>query len=474
MMIKRILRITILLIVLVLDILLIKRVLFGKVSIVLNGSEEETINVFDTYSEEGSNIYFDGRKIKNKLYKSHVDSNVNTNVVGTYNVTYNYTFRKKEFKKQRTVNVVDTIKPVIKVASKEVYKYNSSFSRVYYTASDNYDGDLTKKVTVDFKDTEVTLSVVDSSNNKEELTLPVKEVEVEPLTLKLNGSPVYYVEANTSYSEKGVSVSNKDKELKDYPYTIDSNLDLSKEGTYEIIYTVDYYGVKSSIFRSIHVYNKKETPKIERETGLEKVVYLTFDDGPGVYTEEILNVLSEYDAKATFFVTDQFSGKYINLIKKEYDLGHKIAVHTNTHKYSIYSSPEDYINDFNTINKKIEDLTGEKTKLFRFPGGSSNTISRSYCNGIMKYLANLMESNGYVYFDWNVDSTDAAGSGAEKIFNSVVDNVRKHKESVVLMHDIHKSTLEALPKILETLKAEGYEFRVLNENSYTSHHGINN
>ncbi len=471
---KKALRVIILFIVLVLNIFLIKRDVFTEPIAKLNGKELISINVFDEYNDEGSIFLFDGKEVKSELYELTVENNVNTNIVGDYEVNYKYKFRSKEYTITRKVEVVDMVKPTIKVASDTVYKYNTTYSKIYYTAKDNYDGDLTKSVTVNYKDTEVVLTVKDSSNNEESLILPVKEVEVEPLTLKLNGSAVYYIETNGSYNEKGVTVYNGDKELKDYEVTTISDVDLKHEGTYEITYTVDYYGVKSSIFRTVHVYEKKETPTREKIDAGEKVVYLTFDDGPGIYTEEFLKILDEYDAKATFFVTDQFNGKYLDLIKEEYNRGHKIAVHTDTHKYSIYASPEDYVNDFNNMNNKIENLIGEKTNLFRFPGGSSNTISRSYCNGIMRYLANFMESKGYVYFDWNVDSTDGAGSGSEKIYNNVVNGVRNHNESVVLMHDIHKTTLNALPRILETLKSEGYTFKVLEENSITAHHGINN
>ena len=471
---KKALRVIILFIVLVIDIFLIKRDVFTEPVVKLNGEESISINVFDEYNDKGSSLLFDGEKVKDKLFGLNVENNVKTNTIGEYEVTYKYSFRKRKYTKTRKVSVIDKIKPTIKVASDTVYKYNSTYSKIYYTAKDNYDGDLTKNVLVDYKDTEVILTVKDSSNNEEKLVLNVKEVDVEPLTLKLNGSPIYYIETNGTYNEKGVKVFNGDKELEDYEVTTSSDVDLTKEDTYEIVYSVDYYGVKSSAFRTIHVYDKKETPTREKIDAGEKVVYLTFDDGPGIYTEEFLKILDEYDAKATFFVTDQFNGKYLDLIKEEYNRGHNIAVHTDTHKYSIYASPEDYVNDFNNMNNKIENLIGEKTNLFRFPGGSSNTISRSYCNGIMRYLANLMESEGYVYFDWNVDSTDGAGSGSEKIYNNVVNGVRNHNESVVLMHDIHKTTLNALPRILETLKSEGYTFKVLEENSISAHHGINN
>ncbi|MBQ7240432.1 MAG: polysaccharide deacetylase [Bacilli bacterium] len=471
---KHLWRKIILVIIFILNIFLIRKDVFLDAYVELNGSDFVDIDVFSKYNDEGSKIFFDGKEIKENLYELNIDSNVNNKIVGTYKVIYKYNFRGKEYVKERTINVVDKESPTIKVANDVVYKYNNDYSKIYFTSKDNYDGDLTKKVSVNYLDNEVILSVSDSSNNEVRVSLPIEEVEVEPLILKLNGSPIYYIETNGTYNEKGVSVFDGDRELKNYDVSVDNQVDLTKEGTYEIKYTVDNHGVKTNIFRIINVYKKLDVPVREKSTSGEKIVYLTFDDGPCAYTEDFLKILDEYNVKATFFVTDQFNGKYLDIIKKEYDKGHRIAVHTNTHKYSIYASPEDYVNDFNTMNEKIENLIGEKTNLFRFPGGSSNTISRSYINGIMKYLANLMEAKGYVYFDWNVDSTDGAGSGTEKIINNVLNGVRKNNESVVLMHDIHKTTLNALPTILSTLKSEGYEFRVLDENSITAHHGINN
>ena len=474
-MMKKYIRITILIIVLLLNIFLIKKDVFYNVEIIINGNEEVILNVFDDYIDEGSYLLVNKSSIKEKLYDLEVTNNLNNNILGEYKITYKYKHKGKYYSKDRIIKVVDTKAPELKVGSDTVYKYNNTYSKLYYKANDNYDGDLTKNVNVTYQGTEVELKVKDSSNNETVVVLPIKEVEVEPLTLKLIGSPNYYVEVNHEYNEKGIKVFDGDSELKDYEVSIDSDLDLSHAGTYTIKYTAERYEVKSTIFRTINVYEKEEVPvKETNKEKKEKVVYLTFDDGPCAYTEDFLKVLDEYNAKATFFVTDQFNGKYLDLIKKESDAGHAIAVHTNTHQYSIYTSVEDYINDFNTMNDKIESITGSKTNMFRFPGGSSNTISRNYSNGIMKRLANLMESKGYAYFDWNVDSTDGAGSGTNTIINNVLNGVRKNNESVVLMHDIHKSTLNALPTILDTLSKEGYTFEVLTEDTMKAHHGINN
>ena len=140
-----------------------------------------------------------------------------------------------------------------------------------------------------------------------------------------------------------------------------------------------------------------------------KIIYLTFDDGPGMYTKRILDVLEEYNVKATFFVTNQFP-KYEYLIKNEYEKGHAIGVHTYSHNYrKIYSSFENYIDDVNKMNEIIKKYTGNFSNILRFPGGSSNTISRKYKKGIMTELTREVSNLGYTYFDWNVASGDVNG-----------------------------------------------------------------
>ena len=125
-----------------------------------------------------------------------------------------------------------------------------------------------------------------------------------------------------------------------------------------------------------------------------KIIYLTFDDGPGMYTKRILDVLEEYNVKATFFVTNQFP-KYEYLIKNEYEMGHVIGVHTYSHNYKkIYSSFENYIDDVNKMNEIIKKYTGNFSNILRFPGGSSNTISRKYKKGIMTELTREVSNLG--------------------------------------------------------------------------------
>ena len=220
------------------------------------------------------------------------------------------------------------------------------------------------------------------------------------------------------------------------------------------------------------MYDKKEADKKENNKS-EKVIYLTFDDGPGRYTSDLLKILKKYDVKATFFVTNQFKD-YVPLIKDIDKAGHKVAVHTLTHKWSIYSSVETYMKDFNDMNNIIYNYTGKKSKIFRFPGGSSNTVSKGYSKGVVSAIASKMNNMGYVYFDWNVDSEDAAGASRNAIVKNTIEGIDKKDYPVVLMHDIKKNTLDAIEEIIVYCKNKGYKFDVLTENSPSVRHGIRN
>lgn len=193
-----------------------------------------------------------------------------------------------------------------------------------------------------------------------------------------------------------------------------------------------------------------------------KTVYLTFDDGPGPYTEKLLAYLDEYDVKATFFVTNQMP-RYRYVIKKIAENGHTVGVHTLTHQWNIYSSKEKYLNDFNAIHKIIEDDTGIDTKIFRFPGGTNNTVSRSYSRGIMSTMSKYMLSQGYSYYDWNVDCCDTLGYSSTQIANTTISQIRNKNFSIVLMHDIKNTTVEAVRTIIKFGLDNGYEFLPIDE-----------
>lgn len=209
----------------------------------------------------------------------------------------------------------------------------------------------------------------------------------------------------------------------------------------------------------------------------DKVVYLTFDDGPTENTVNILNVLEENDVRGTFFVIHTYDGceKQIRAI---HERGHCVALHTYSHRYTIYRSTEDYFNDLGKISDLVYNATGTRSKLVRFPGGSSNTISRKYKKGIMTTLTQELPKRGYAYFDWNVDSLDASDVHvpAEKIVRSSTAAIGNLNQVILLMHDAKAktTTVDALPDIIRAYRNAGYRFDVLSTESFTWHHHVNN
>ena len=219
-------------------------------------------------------------------------------------------------------------------------------------------------------------------------------------------------------------------------------------------------------------------PKSVMATGVDdgiKEVFLTFDDGPSVNTAKILDILKQNGAVGTFFVTAQ-NPKSKDLMKRILKEGSAIGAHSYTHEYSIYQSEQTYFDDLNKILKHIKDVTGKETKIIRFPGGSSNTISRKYSQGIMTKLTQEVLAKGYQYYDWNLSSGDAEWPAPS--VDSIVHQSTNTKQTkvVLLMHDANakQTTVDALPRIIQFYKDNGYEFRTLDNSDIISHHHINN
>jgi len=203
-------------------------------------------------------------------------------------------------------------------------------------------------------------------------------------------------------------------------------------------------------------------------------IYLTFDDGPGIYTERLLDILKEHDVKATFFVTHVFS-KYENLLKREAKEGHSVAIHSYSHDYDkIYASTDAYWADFDAMQQVIVKQTGAETKMFRFPGGSSNTVSKG-TPGIMTQLVKQANEKGLTYFDWNVASGDA---GATKSSATVLQNCKvgaaNFKNAVILCHDVKEYTVNAMDEFITWGLQNGYAFAALTPESDGAHHQVNN
>lgn len=188
----------------------------------------------------------------------------------------------------------------------------------------------------------------------------------------------------------------------------------------------------------------------------DNIIYLTFDDGPGNYTCEFLDILKKYHIKATFFITGNDYDDEI--IKRIYNEGHTIGLHSYSHKYDeIYKSEEAFFKDIDKIKNKVFKIVGISPNLIRFPGGSSNTVSK-FNNGIMTRLTELIASKGYFYVDWNVDSNDIGKIGSSEIFKNVISSLEEKKTYIVLMHDIVFESADALEKIIKYGLENGYKF----------------
>lgn len=191
----------------------------------------------------------------------------------------------------------------------------------------------------------------------------------------------------------------------------------------------------------------------------EKVVYLTFDDGPSERTLEILDILDKYNIKATFFVTVQEEKKNTKEIMREIvEKGHSIGVHTYSHDYKdIYSSVKNYLDDFSKIYNYIYEATGVKCDIFRFPGGSKNSFNK----GTYKDIIQEMTLRGFTYYDWNVSSDDSIGQySAETLYEKSVKDADKLNRIFLLYHDSkdRKTTVKAVEKTIITLKEKGFKF----------------
>lgn len=439
----------------------------SKVKVSLVGSESQQLSINSDYVEEGVVVTINEKEVDIKDVEYSIDNNIKTDELGEYTVKYHVYYNDQYYDITRNVTVVDDVLPEIVILTSKVSENGVSNNLRYY-AFDNYDGILTDKVSVVREESRYRLSVKDSSNNEAVEYVDIAELPNDYI-LELNGTPIQYVEKGKEYVDKGVMVTSIDGKELNINYNVEGNVDTSVVGQYKIRYSID--GVDSFQERIVIVYEKVTANNVNNTK--EKVIYLTFDDGPGQYTSELLDILNKYNVKATFFVTAQFK-KYVPLIEREHNEGHAIAVHTLTHNWNIYRSFESYYKDFNDMNNIINQYTGSKTKIFRFPGGGSNTISKGKSLGIMSYSVSKMNELGYVYYDWNVDSEDAAGAGREKIIKNVINGISTRNYSVVLMHDIKRPTIDAIEEIIIYALDNGYTFDVLSTDTATVHHHVNN
>lgn len=195
---------------------------------------------------------------------------------------------------------------------------------------------------------------------------------------------------------------------------------------------------------------ENEDPKKQEDI---KKIYLTFDDGPSSNTDKILDVLKQYDVKATFFVVGKTDENSIRAYQRIVAEGHTLAMHSYSHKYSeIYASKESFIQDLTMLQEYLYQVTGVWPRYYRFPGGSSNAVSKADMQELIGYLNQV----GITYFDWNVESGDAVNGwlSSEMIANNCLEKLEVLDECMILLHDAAEkdTTVEALSKVIETIQ----------------------
>lgn len=207
----------------------------------------------------------------------------------------------------------------------------------------------------------------------------------------------------------------------------------------------------------------------DANTKKEKTVYLTFDDGPNNYSDEILDKLKKNNVKATFFVVGTNKAKELKKIK---DAGHTIGLHSASHNYSyIYRSEEDYLWDLYELQNFVYQVTGKYSHYLRFPGGSKNKVSDEINYNIMGKLRSLVEELGFEYYDWHVATGDSSSEiTKERILSNVERGlINNYDELIILMHDLHPVTVDAIDDVIDICKKHGYKFDKITDDTIPFH-----
>lgn len=444
----------------------------------LLGEQEITLECGEFYEELGAQMVLSGKFfLKDGMIPKggsmEISGQVDPMTLGRYTVRYHGKYLFWKAQAERTICIVDTQSPVITLNpdSEEALLPGTIYQEAGYTATDNYDGDITDRVVQVHDEGKITYVVTDLSGNPAQAIREVPHHDPIPPAITLEGGEEYIVPVGTRYREPGYfATDNVDGNLTKQ-VTVAGETDWLVPGTYPITYTVtDAYENTTTVIRNVIMQPAERPETVYPE---EKTIYLTFDDGPGPYTAKLLGILDKYNVKATFFVKD--TGEY-DLMKQIVERGHSIGIHTMTHDYdAVYASADAFFAELYGMQDLIYEHTGVKTTLMRFPGGSSNEVSIRICPGIMTKLTEAVQDAGFQYFDWNVLSGDAGDTTKTRdVYNYVVNATEQLDIAVVLQHDIHGYSVAAVEDIILWGFEHGYQFLPLQENSPGYHQIVAN
>ena len=391
---------------------------------------------------------------------------IDPKVPGTYTVTYSAQHKNLKTEKTYTIIVRDTTAPVITlVGGNEVVSLPGvPYEDAGFTAIDAAEGDLTDRVQRTEENGKVTYTVTDSAGNTATAERTILYEDTVAPVITLTGSNKVTVYMGQTYREPGYTAIDNGVTDLTAQVKVSGSVDVKKAGSYTLTYTVkDSFGNEASATRTVEV---------KKVDGNGKFIYLTFDDGPGSYTAGLLDILKKHNVKATFFVV---SSPKMDILKRIDAEGHTIGLHSNTHEYGeIYANDEAFFADLQAISNKVYAQVGYHPTIMRFPGGSSNRVSKQYNLGIMTRRTKAVQEKGYRYFDWNVNSEDAERATPERVLEATIEGCLNKKESMVLMHDIQKSSMQVIEEFIIWALDNGYTFLPITDNTPDFHHPIKN
>ena len=414
-------------------------------------------------------LFGDGKR----QLKVKTDGTVNPSMLGEYELSYSVRYMLRNYRCTRTVIVKDMKAPEISLFYRDGYRANwlDGYEEEGYRATDDVDGDITGRVTAEETENGIRYTVSDLAGNRTSIVRNV-DYEISRPELILNGEKIMQIPTDFYFQDPGCTARDRNgNDLTEY-VQVSGKVIPYEAGSYSILYSVvNGRGSEVRTERTVTVVPRQRAATVSPES---KTVYLTFDDGPGPYTDQLLDILKQYDVKATFFVTCA-EPDYFDCIGRAFREGHSVGIHSASHQYEeIYASEEAFFQDFNEVQKLILQQTGACTNIFRFPGGSSNTVSE-FNPGIMTRLARDLNDMGFQYFDWDIKSGDAGETtDTDEVFRNVTEGIEGRRTTVVLQHDIKQFSVAAVESIIQWGLDHGYEFRALDITSPAAHLEIEN
>ena len=457
----------------------------NPIRMTLNGEQVVLLEYGEIFEDAGATAV---NSESNVSVPVTVSGQVNTERLGKYLLKYTAEMDGHICTDYRYVHVIDTEAPaIILTTNPDAYTLiGETYQEEGFSATDNYDGNLTSKVIRREIDGIMHYTVTDRVGNTTTVTRKINYIDPDAPIISLNGEQTSYILAGEQYIDPGCTATDfRDGDLS-RNIIVSGDIEGNIPGIYTLKYSItNSLGKESVKERTIYVLPNQggsnsgnEDEPVISTSGTPilsngKTIYLTFDDGPSAHTEQLLDILKKYNVKVTFFVTNT---RYLDVLTRAVEEGHTVAIHTYTHNYAkIYASDAAFMADLEATQKMIQQYTGITSMLTRFPGGSSNSISANYNKGIMTRLTKKLEELGYQYFDWNVDSNDAGGAkDADEVFKNVVEGIGNKQNSVVLQHDTKGFSVDAVEQIVIWGLCNGYTFAALDENSPTCHHGVRN